>query len=99
MRIKYDQPQARTAVIFLDGANITTLAVEASSDEGWADVVLFGAGGVPMLDQVGNPLVVRLHGRVIIGQQRKYINHLTSSASPSPYTLLLDLKQPHFSES
>lgn len=70
MRITYKDEAAKTAVIFLNGMDVTPQVTQADSGEGWVDMVLLDEAGLVKMDGE-RPFIVRVYGRVIIGDNRR----------------------------
>lgn len=99
MRIAADHPRADTAIILLNGVDVSAICLEADSREGWVKLALMGMDGRPLVDESGNCVTLVAQGRVVVGFRRLYRCHHSGRVLTDPASFATWLATPKFSES
>lgn len=99
MRITADHPKSDTAMILLNGVDVSTICLEADSKEGWVKLALIGLDGRPLPDENGNVVTLVAYGRVVVGFRKLYRCHHSGRVLADAASFATWLATPKFSES
>ncbi|GJM42793.1 MAG: hypothetical protein DHS20C20_30750 [Ardenticatenaceae bacterium] len=98
MRIDYKHPAANRVKIYLNGRDVTKLAVEADEDFGWIEMVVLDVNGHPIWDHESNmPLTVQVQGAVKIQFQSQWLCKTCLRMFNTPAEWSRHLATPHYS--
>lgn len=87
-------PEIRT--VLLNGIDVTPLAVELDTAEGWVKMLVAGVDGRILTDSADNPLTLQVYGRVVIGLRQQYHCSFCLAVLASPGTWAQHIKSHQF---